>query len=144
MTHGPVYFWSVSSLPTSMQAPPCRTSPKGQGSLFFCLRGRPLGDEPLRRRRLQPTAVGWRPTTASCSSCSISVGALVDPPPCMGQVFVFALRGHPAPMCTPSQPVRSVSSRHLLTPPTGHPQPHLGGALQVPHRLPRQAPSDSS
>ena len=31
------------------------------------------------RRRLQPSAVGWRPTAISCSSSSSSVGALVDP-----------------------------------------------------------------
>ena len=57
------------------------------------LRRCPLGDEPLRRW-LQPTAVGWRPTAVSCSSNSISVGALVDPP-VWDVFFFFGLRGRP-------------------------------------------------
>ena len=51
--------------------------------VYFLLKGRLLGDKPLRRQ--------LRPTAVSSSSSSISVGTLVDPP--VWEKFFLALGG---------------------------------------------------
>ena len=58
-----------------------RAVPKRTDYYYSLLRDRLpiLGLVTANRRRLQPTAVSWRLTAVSCSSGSISVGALVDP-----------------------------------------------------------------
>ena len=51
---------------------------------FFC-----LGTTLQFRGQLQPTAVGWWPTTVGCSASPISVGALLDPQTTRAGGFYF-------------------------------------------------------
>ena len=116
---------SLSLQPNCPPAPQLHAGRSISALIFFCI-GTALqfwGRLQSNRRRLQPTAVGWRPTAISCSSSSVLVGALVDPQVTRAGVFLllFELRTPlvartPHTSCAHECPIAPTGAQYICRP----------------------------